>query len=159
MNIEQVVRDNIDNTIHMSLATTRDNHPWVCEVHFAYDDYLNLYYRSLSSRRHSEEIALNPNVAGNIVKQHALDEYPLGVYFEGTAELLQPGAEQNKAFELLRERVHAADTALEDASKDDGHKFYKITVKNWYVFGKLDDNGGRKHLLEWNGASGHVQNK
>lgn len=24
MNIEQVVRDNLDNTIHMSLATTRD---------------------------------------------------------------------------------------------------------------------------------------
>jgi uncharacterized protein YhbP (UPF0306 family) len=153
MDIEKAVRENLDNTIHMSLATTRDNHPWVCEVHFAYDDNLSLYYRSLTSRRHSEEIALNPNVAGNIVKQHALDEYPLGVYFEGAAELLEPGDEQNKAFELLRERVHASGTAIEDAAKDDGHKFYRIIVKNWYVFGKLDDQGGRKHLLEWNGGT------
>lgn len=152
MNIEDVVRQNLDNTIHMSLGTSRDSMPWVCEVHFAYDDSLNIYWCSLKSRRHSEDIAINPNVAGNIVKQHALDEYPLGVYFEGTAELLEAGEEQNKAFGLLRDRVHASDTAIEDAAKDDGHKFYKITVKNWYVFGKLDDNGGQKHRLEWNGG-------
>lgn len=153
MDIEEVVRQNIDKTIHMSLGTSRDNQPWVCEVHFAYDDKLNIYWRSLKSRRHSEDIALNPKVAGNIIKQHALDEYPLGVYFEGTAELLEAGEAQNKAFELLRERVHASDAAIEDAAKDDGHKFYKITVKNWYVFGKLDGNGGQKHLLEWNGGN------
>lgn len=152
MNIEKVIRGNIDNTIHMSLATTHNNYPWVCEVHFAYDDHLNLYYRSLALRRHSVDITLNPNVAGNIIKQHALDEYPLGIYFEGAAELLEPGVEQNRAFELLRKRVHASDTALDDATKEGGHKFYKITVKNWYVFGKLDSQGGRKHLLEWNGG-------
>jgi uncharacterized protein YhbP (UPF0306 family) len=153
INLEQIVRENIDKTIHMSLATTRDNKPWVCEVHFAYDDNLNIYYRSLKSRRHSREIELNPNVAGNIVRQHMLDEYPLGVYFEGTAKLLEVGEEQHHAFELLRDRVHAAGNALEDAAKEDGHKFYKITVENWYVFGKLDDNGGRKHQLEWSGGN------
>lgn len=152
MDLEKVVRDNIDNIIHMSLGTSRDNQPWVCEVHFAYDENLNLYYRSLKSRRHSEDIARNPNVAGNIVKQHALDEYPLGLYFEGTAELLEAGDEQTKAFELLRTRVLAADNALEEAATEDGHKFYKITAKNWYVFGKLDDQGGRKHKLTWNGG-------
>ena len=150
MDIEKVVRENIDKTVHMSLATTRDNHPWVCEVHFAYDDDLNIYYRSLSTRRHSEEIALNSNIAGNIVRQHALGEYPLGIYFEGTAELLEAGDEQNHAYETLHNRLDTSESAIEEAARDDGHKFYKITVKNWYVFGKLDDQGGRKYQLEWN---------
>lgn len=157
MDIEKVVRDNLDKTIHMSLGTSRDNMPWVCEVHFAYDDRLNIYYRSLRALRHSEDIAQNPHVAGNIVKQHLLDEYPLGIYFEGTAELLEPGEDQTKAFELLRERVHASDNAIEDAAKEDGHKFYKITVENWYVFGKLDEQRGRKYTLEWNGGRGPEQ--
>ncbi len=152
MNLESTIRQNLDNTLHMSLATSRDNMPWICEVHFSYDDQLNLYYRSRSSRRHSEDIALNPNVAGNIVKQHAIDEYPLGLYFEGSAEILEAGTEQDKAFVLLRDRGNAGEDAIEDAAKDDGHKFYKITVKNWYVFGKLDDTGGHKYKLEWNGG-------
>jgi uncharacterized protein YhbP (UPF0306 family) len=149
MDIEKVIRTNIDKTVHMSLATVHNNQPWVCEVHFAYDDELNIYYRSLSTRRHSEEITLNPNVAGNIVKQHALGEYPLGIYFEGIATLLETGDEQNHAFQTLRDRLGTPESALEEAARDDGHKFYKITVKNWYVFGKLDGQSGRKYQLEW----------
>ncbi|MEK7153707.1 MAG: pyridoxamine 5'-phosphate oxidase family protein, partial [Patescibacteria group bacterium] len=106
MDIEKTIREYLPQVIHMSLATTKNNKPWVCEVHFAYDDALNLYFRSLASRRHSQEIAENPSVAGNIIKQHSLEEYPLGVYFEGMAEMMQPGDELDKAAKLIKERLH-----------------------------------------------------
>src|SRR5438105_3492644 len=105
VDIERVIREYLPQMVHLSLGTSKDNKPWVCEVHFAYDEHLNLYFRSLKSRRHSQEIALNPNVAGNIVKQHAVGEYPRGVYFEGTAELLGPGEAQNKAAACIQERL------------------------------------------------------
>ena len=73
-NIEQTIREYLPGIIHMSLATCVDNKPRVCEVHFVYDNDLNLYFRSLTSRRHSQEIAINPFVSGNIVKQHVLNE-------------------------------------------------------------------------------------
>ena len=152
MDIEKIIRDYLPQIVHMSLATTKGNKPWVCEVHFAYDDDLNLYFRSLTSRRHSQEIAENPSVAGNIVKQHALSEYPLGVYFEGTAQHLEPGDEQNKAFACINDRLKAGDGILEEAKRPDGHQFYKISVDTWYVFGKLDDEGGKKYELKWNGG-------
>ena len=58
-------------------------------MHFAYDNDLNVYFRSLTSRRHSQEIALNPHVAGTIVRQHALEEGCDGaLYFEGTADIM-----------------------------------------------------------------------
>lgn len=130
--IEQLIRDYITDVIHLSLATSKDNRPWVCEVHFAYDDSLNLYFRSLPTRRHSQEIANNPHIAGNIVRTHKLGEYPLGVYFEGLAEQLPAGPAQGKAAACLSTRLktNAADL-LAEAAKPDGHQFYKIAVQSW----------------------------
>ncbi len=153
MDVEKIVREFIDKTVHMSLATTSDNAPWVCEVHFAYDDNLNLYFRSLKSRRHSQEIAKNPSVAGNIIDKYALGDAVVGVYFEGTAELLEAGDEQNLAAECIKTRLKVTDDIVEEASHEDGHQFYKISVANWYVFGRFGGQSGQKHKLEWNGGS------
>jgi uncharacterized protein YhbP (UPF0306 family) len=151
MDVEKLIREYLPDVIHMSLGTCRDNQPWVCEVHFAYDEDLNLYFRSLTSRRHSQEIADNTKVAGNIVKQVALDEFCKGVInFEGTAKLLQPGEEQNKAFTCIVNRLHLKDSILDDAKNPDGHQFYKITVNKWSIFGKFTDEGAQKYELEWN---------
>jgi len=149
VNVEKVIREYLPYVLHLSLATERDNAPWVCEVHFAYDDDLNLYFRSLASRRHSMEISENPKVAGNIIKQHSLDESAVGVYFEGIARLLEADEELKIAYKCIKERLHAEDNILEEAKKKDGHKFYKITVKNWYVFGRFGLPHGQKHKLEW----------
>ena len=75
-NVEQAIRDYLPQIIHMSLGTSRDNKPWVCEVHFAFDQELNLYFRSRTNSRHCLEIKDNPNVAGNIVTQHHGEEKP-----------------------------------------------------------------------------------
>jgi uncharacterized protein YhbP (UPF0306 family) len=152
MDVEKVIRDYLPQIIHLSLGTSKDNKPWVCEVHFAYDEDLNLYFRSLTSRRHSHEIAENPNVAGNIVRQHQLDEYPTGVYFEGKATKLDQGTDQDKAFEAIKARLAADNDILEEAKRPDGHQFYKITVDTFYVFGKFSDEGGKKYELKWNGG-------
>ena len=148
--LEQIIREYLPQIVHMSLGTCKDNRPWVCEVHFAYDEQLNLYFRSLTSRRHSREIAENPNVAGNIVRQHQLDEVPLGVYFEGTAQRLEPGAEQQKAAACIEQRLQKpASEALAEAAREDGHQFYKISVDIWRVFGNLENTGGQKYNLVW----------
>lgn len=152
IDVEKIIREYIDKSLHMSLATVSGNKPWVCEVHFVYDDDLNLYWRSLTSRRHSQELATNPNVAGNIVRQHSLEEYPHAIYFEGKAELLDDNEQQQKVYSLFQKRLGADETILAEAQKDDGHKFYKVTVENWYAFGKFGGDKGLKHQLAWNGG-------
>jgi hypothetical protein len=118
-------------------------------VHFSADDELNLYFRSATTRRHSQEIEQNPNVAGNMVKQFGIGEEPMGVYFEGTAKLLEPGAELDKAFESIKAKQQKDDSIIEEAKRDDGPKPYKITVENWYVFGRIGDTPMQKHKLGW----------
>jgi uncharacterized protein YhbP (UPF0306 family) len=152
LDIEKIVREYVDKSLHMSLATVSDNKPWVCEVHFVYDENLNLYWRSLASRRHSQEIAANPHVAGNIVRQHALGEYPHAVYFEGTAELLSSEEDCQQVFGLFQSRLVADEAILADAQNPEGHQFYKLTVQNWYAFGKFGGDKGLKHKLAWNGG-------
>lgn len=153
VDVEKVVREYIEKTVHMSLATVSSDAPWVCEVHFAYDDNLNLYFRSLKSRRHSQEIAANPKVAGNIIDKYGLGDPVVGVYFEGTAELISAGDEQNLAAECLKKRLKIVDDIVAEAANDDGHQFYKITVANWYVFGRFGGTSGQKHKLVWNGSN------
>lgn len=149
--LEEIIREYVDKSIHMSLATCVENQPWVSEVHFVYDDDLNLYFRSLPTRRHSQEIAQNPHVAGNIVRQHELTDYPHAVYFEGEAGVMTDEGEFERVYELMAERLGADGAIIEETKRPDGHAFYKITVKNWSAFGKFGRNSGDKYTLAWGG--------
>lgn len=149
--IEQLIRNYLPNIIHMSLGTCADNKPWVCEVHYAYDEDLNLYFNSLPSRRHSQEIAQNPHVSGNIVVQHGPGEKPQGVYFEGKAAVVEDPEEIEVALREYGMRfTDRADFAKAELAKPDGGRFYKITVSDFYAFdvrGELNPPG--KHHLPW----------
>jgi len=150
MDLEKIVREYIDKTIHMSLATVSGAAPWVSELHFAYDDKLNLYWRSLTSRRHSKEIIENQKVAGNIIDKLVVGEDVIGLYFEGVAEILEAGTEQKLAAQCLASRLIIDENEiLEEAMNEAGHQFYKISVKNWYAFGKFGSDCGQKLKLEW----------
>lgn len=148
MDIEKVIREYLPTVLHMSLGTCAGNKPWVCEVHFVYDDELNIYWRSKVNGRHSQEIAANPNVAGNIVQQHALNDKPRGLYFEGTAEIVQNMTEDHPAYKQFLERLGADTDFLEDAKYPDGHKIYKATVSGWYVFDSRESSPSQKYRLE-----------
>ncbi len=148
LDVEKIVREYINKTYHMSLATVSGNKPWVCELHFAYDDELNLYWRSKADRRHSLELAKNPNVAGNIVRQHELSEYPHAIYFEGIAKQLLGDTQIEAAARLLIGRGIGDESIIGDAKKADGHKIYKVEVENWYAFGKFGGDKGIKYKLE-----------
>jgi uncharacterized protein YhbP (UPF0306 family) len=149
-NVEKVIREYLPDVIHMSLATSHENKPWVCEVHYVYDENLNLYFRSTAQRRHSKEISQNQFVAGNIVRQHQKGEKPRGVYFGGKAQMLENVDENNIAYKLYCERFGTNESILEDAKKEDGHKFYKITVNKYYVFDTIESSPSQKYELDWN---------
>jgi uncharacterized protein YhbP (UPF0306 family) len=147
MDIEKTIREYLPNVLHMSLATCANNKPWVCEVHFVYDDDLNIYWRSKPSRRHSQEIAQNQQVAGNIVEQHGPADKPRGAYFEGMAAALEDTAEIERAFLLFAERMNLGPEALADTKTADGHKIYKVAVSDWNLFDSRESSPSQKYHL------------
>jgi uncharacterized protein YhbP (UPF0306 family) len=149
MDVEKAIREYLPGVIHMSLATCRENKPWVCEVHYVFDESLNLYFRSKEIRRHSQEIAGNPLVAGNIVEQHSLEQNPRGVYFEGKAEILNDIDGDNPVYKLFRDRFDLDEEIIEDAKSKDGHRLYKISVAKYYLFDSRESKPSQKYELNW----------
>jgi len=148
MNIEATIRSYLPQVIHLSLATCRDNRPWVCEVHFASDDDLNLYFCSSPQRRHSQEIAANPHVAGNIVTQHHLGQKVRGVYFEGVAKELENVNEGDIGYKVYSERFETGPALLSDLKAPGGGRLYQITVSDYYLFDNYNGPSA-KHQLPW----------
>jgi uncharacterized protein YhbP (UPF0306 family) len=152
VDVESIVRQNIDKTLHLSLATVSGDTPWVCEVHFAYDDRLNLYFVSSNTTRHAREIAASPKVAGNIIDKYGLGEPVVGLYFEGHAKRLGPGAEQNAAADCLMKRLKSDADLVALAAKPDGPQIFMIHVTSWFAFGRFGADKSQKLQLEWNSA-------
>ncbi len=149
MNIEETIRQYLPQVIHLSLATSSGNRPCICEVHYVFDDNLNLYFRSKPDRRHSVEIASNRSVAGNIVVQHKIGEKVRGVYFEGTAEKLMNVDMEHPAYTLYCERFGTGPEILEESRTDSGHGFYKITVDTFFLFDSKESDPSQKYELSW----------
>ena len=118
--VQKVIRDYLSQVIHMSLATCVDGRPWVCEVHVAYDNDLNLYWVSSQDRRHSQEVRQNPQVAGNIITQHFLNQKVRGVYFEGQAEQLEGVDKTHPGYQAYAKRFSSRLEMLEAMLKADG---------------------------------------
>lgn len=153
MDVEQEIRSYLPDIVHMSLGTSSNNKPWVCEVHYVYDEALNLYFRSLLSRRHSLEIKANPFVAGNIVTQHEVGQKVRAVYFEGQANELTVAREIDEAFALFKERLGVDDRAHSEAKQPDGHHIFKIVVDTFYLFDGRTTSPAQKYELVWNSRS------
>lgn len=149
MDIEKIIREYIKDVIHLSLSTSKNNIPWTSEVHFAYDENLNLYFVSRETRRHSIEIKNNNLVSGNIVKQHAVGEKVRGVYFEGECEELGNVDHQSPAYMSLKLRLDIGDHLLKEQHEEGGHRFYKIAVNKFYLFDELEMDPAGKYELEW----------
>lgn len=149
INIEKTIREYLPQIIHMSLGTYADNKPWVCEVHFAYDDDLNLYFASSKNSRHATEIHQNPKVAGNIVTQHFLNQKTRCVSFEGTAEQIEDIDENHPAYKTYVQRFSANPPAVAAAQGEGMARFYKITVSDFYVSDSYESGPPQKLHLPW----------
>lgn len=144
--IESIIRRYIEQVIHLSLATSHDNKPWVCEVHFAYDERLHLYFVSNKDRRHSQEIAANPNVAGSIVTQHHKSQKVRGVYFEGRAHVLSGVTKDHAGYLAYANRLGGWPSLLKDVADDGDAALYEIIVDDFYLFDNYESGRGRFKL-------------
>ncbi|HSE60737.1 MAG TPA: pyridoxamine 5'-phosphate oxidase family protein [Candidatus Saccharimonadales bacterium] len=128
MNIETIIRDHISSVMVMQLATAAGSQPWLCNVHFAYDDDLNLYWLSEASTRHSREIAENPHVAAAMAVHTTM---PLiGVQIEGDAVRLENLQEHEAVLHIYAKR-HNREAWVEKLLSDNDSPFglYKLAPR------------------------------
>src|SRR2546430_2002753 len=101
----------------MQLATLDGDQPWACTVYFVPDANLNLYWISLPSRRHSQEIERHPKVAAAIPIKHVVGESVIGLSVEGEAEVVTDAGELKQAAELYAARYGKDIARFRDENK------------------------------------------
>lgn len=133
MNIESIIRDHLATILVMQLATATGGQPWLCNVHFAYDDDLNLYWLSESSTRHSQDIAHNPHVAAAMAVHTVM---PLvGVQIEGDAVRLDD-LKAHEAILRTYAKRHDREAWVEELLNSNGSSLglYKLTPRLIQIF-------------------------
>lgn len=80
-----LARQILSQTYLMSLATVRDNNPWVADVVFVHDDIFNIYWISRTDTKHSMNIAICSQVAATITQSTDQGEDNVGLQIAGNA--------------------------------------------------------------------------
>lgn len=92
-----------DNVIGSLATVNEDGTPWVTPVHLFSDDQY-VYWFSLETSQHSQNIARNPRVSASIASPD-LSKGPKGVYFNGSVEQLGVD-ETTEARKLIEAKIN-----------------------------------------------------
>lgn len=136
MKPEDLVKEYLPMHRVMQLATSAANQPWACNIHYYSDDDLNLYWISTTDRRHSQDIAQNPQVAATIlVHEDAPGEnYVIGVSIEGKAELIGQNIDEQIAGDYINKLAKDPSLIKDIASGKNPHKFYRLKASKIVLF-------------------------
>lgn len=135
MDTVEVIKDYLNRQHMMQLATVREGQPWCCTVYFVTDDEFNLYWASLPSRRHSQEVKKHPKVAVAIPVKFVKGEPVAGIQIAGIAEELPPSPDIRTITERYAAKFNRDTTWTEDfvAGKTE-HRLYKLTPASYVLF-------------------------
>lgn len=150
MNLKSLIKDYLNIAKLMQLATSLENQPWVCNVWFASDSNLNIYYFSSITRRHSKEVLKNNKVAGAIALPHTPDDSPRGLQFQGVVEVLGKQADIDKAISVYAGRIFSRGKIKEFMEhKEKPHRFYRIKPTQFILFDVVNfpDNSRQEYNL------------
>jgi uncharacterized protein YhbP (UPF0306 family) len=124
----------------MQIATHAGEQPWICTVYYVEDKDLNLYWLSLPTRRHSQEIKKDHKVA--VAVPVKLDQPVIGIQAEGRAELVEDKAAIAKVMKKYVAKYGAGKDFLDNfvAGKNQ-HALYKFTPKQFVLFDEVNFAG------------------
>ncbi len=146
MDIAQHVKKFLNETKIMQLATVVDGKPWICTLHFVADKDGNIYWLSLPTRRHSQEIAHNPNVAAAIAVK--TDMPIIGIQTEGIAEMVTDIETITAVMDIYVQQHGTGKTFVDRVVQGiDNHKMYKLTPTRVQLLDEL--NFPKQPPKEW----------
>ena len=133
--IRKLIEDYLKEAKLMQLATSVDHQPWVCNVWFATDSNLNIYWISSTTRRHSHEVIINKKVAGAVALPQTPADTARGVQFQGTAEILTKKLDIAKATLLFSKKIFSKALIIRFMKdRSTPHRFYRIKPTQFVLF-------------------------
>lgn len=139
MNWNEKIKEALDRTEFMAIATVNGSESWTNPVAFAYDEKANLYFISMMDARHVQNIVNNGHISAAIYKTERFsDGDVIGLQLTGTCEHLTNKEAIEKASRCYFGRSPSNDEFREKTSAVSGAnalwQFFKITPTELWCF-------------------------
>jgi len=136
MQVEALVRKYLEQINIMQLATSVNDQPWTCTLHYYSDRELHFYWISTLEREHSKDIAQNPQVAAAIlVHENTPDErYVIGISLQGSAELIGEHIDDEIGQGYIQKLGRDPQLLSDIAKGKNPHKFYRLKPSKIILF-------------------------
>lgn len=136
MDPKQLITKFLKQNRVLQLATSVNNQPWACNVHYIIDEGLNIIWISTPQRRHSIEIAENAKAAF-VLKVHedtAEEPYVIGLSGEGEAALIPENEIESIAKDYFAQTGKPQSLLKDILDGKNPHKFYKLRITSFVLF-------------------------
>lgn len=133
----KLIREYLPQGRIMQVATVSGDQPWVCNVHYVADENQNIYWLSLPTRRHSQELQAHNKAAVAIAVK--TEKPVIGVQAEGTVAVVEDKDEIARVMKQYVERFQIGGDFYDNfiAGKH-AHHMYKFTPKLIVLFDEVD---------------------
>ena len=121
LSVTQLIDGLLDQSALLQIATSAAGAPWICTVCFARDESYNLYWFSRHSTRHSQEIALNPQVAGTVAPPFAIGDKSRGLQLFGVAGEVREEPDLSTGLAAMQRRYDFTDERFEQLRTEVAH--------------------------------------
>jgi hypothetical protein len=132
----------VDTNSYMTLATaTADGTPWASPVWFAHEGYAEFVWVSRPNARHSQNIAVRPEVGIVIFDSTVPPLRGRAVYMEATAGVVSPAEIDQAVATFAQECVAQGIPAwtVDDVSGDARHRLYRARATSHFVLDAHDE--------------------
>lgn len=148
------VKEALDRTEFMVVASQGREGLWVCPVEFAYDSKLDLYAVSMLRSRHMQYFGENPDVAVSIFSTKRFPDGAVsGLQLKGVVKMCETQQEAEEAVRYIYKRrgkeVDAAVKAKDRLGPDALWNYFKITPTEAWLFNSQlfdEEKQGRKEI-------------
>ncbi|GEM_PF-1280107 len=133
------VKEALERTEFMALATLGEEGSWINPVAFAYSEKMELFFISMMDNRHTKNIIVNPNVSVAIFKTERFPEGDvMGLQLKGIATHLTAPKDIQEAARYYFARSKSNDEFRAKTSEKGGAaalwQFFKVTPTEAWCF-------------------------
>lgn len=146
--MDKKLKQQLEKSMTLQVATVgNDGKPWICSVYYVVDDDNNFYWLSLPSRRHSQHIAQNNNVAATVAIK--TDMPVIGIQIQGQVSIVKDAPHVASIMDRYIVKYEVGKTFYERFVEGiNQQNIYKLTPSEMYLFDeKSTDSDERLRIL------------
>lgn len=137
------VKEALERTEFLAISTISDGGSWTNPVAFSYDEKMNLYFISMMSSKHSQNILKNTNVSIAVFKTERFDSGDvMGLQIKGIAQHVTSREDIDSAATYYFRRGSSNDEFLKKTAQLGGMsaewQFFKIRPTEVWCFDSRD---------------------